>query len=498
VDLEATLLDAIRDDADDDTPRLVLADWLMEQDDPVRRARGEFVALECRLARMEGYEHEWESMRRRADLLCEEYKTAWLGELGEAVGLERCGFVRGMVSLDWDVNELTVPPRDVVRLAEWRWVDHLHLMTAGQPSGRPSPADWVGGLDGIVHLSVSEVVSAPAASWQLTLAPEFLVAVGAGLLPRLASLHLMTENPTDLQPLLGTPGLATLGALDLGFCRVNLETVRALAQSPHLAGLRTLALRASDNGTEAVRALATSPYLRRLSELTVYCAGMPISREIRDVLGLREEPIGDAGARALANSPVVRGLRKLTLWAAGIGLDGMRELTGTGSLSRLEHLSLRDSPLGDRGARLLASSPYLGHLRSLDLSNTGVGADGCAALAAAPQLGGLRELVLIANPVGAAGARALAGSPHLRHLRLLDLSDGGGGDAGAAALASSPQLAGLVRLRLARCGITNKGGIRLADSAHLGKLSELRLQGNSFSPSVLAALRHRFGSALHV
>ena len=42
------------------------------------------------------------------------------------------------------------------RLPQWRWVDHLHLMTAGQSPRRPSPADWVGGLDGIVHLWVSD------------------------------------------------------------------------------------------------------------------------------------------------------------------------------------------------------------------------------------------------------------------------------------------------------------------------------------------------------
>ncbi len=498
MDLEATLLDAIRDDPDDDTPRLVLADWLMEQDDAARRARGEFIALQVRLARRRGDEPERESMSRRADLLCEEHKAAWLGELGEAVGLERCGFVRGLVSVRWPANEVSTSPRDVVGLPEWRWVDSLELMTVGQALRSPSPADWVGGLDGIVHLSVSEVVSAPAASWQLTLAPEFLVAVGAGLLPRLASLHLMTENPTDLQPLLGTPGLETLRTLDLSYCRVNLETVRALARSPYLAGLRALHLRASDRGPEAARALAASPYLRELRDLGLYCEGMPISREIRDVLGLREEPIGDEGARALAQSPVVRGLRSLSLWAAGIGPEGVRELTGAGSLSRLEHFSVRDSALGDRGVRLIASSPYLGRLRSLDLSNAGVGPDGCAALAAAPQLSGLHSLGLSTNPVGAAGARALAGSPHLRRLRLLDLSNAGVGDSGAAALASAPQLAGLALLRLASCGLGDKGGVRLADSPHLGKVSELSLRGNHFSGAVRAALEHRFGSALQL
>src|SRR5262245_45516511 len=43
MDTEAALLRQIRDDPDDVAPRLVLADWLMEQDDPARQARGELI-----------------------------------------------------------------------------------------------------------------------------------------------------------------------------------------------------------------------------------------------------------------------------------------------------------------------------------------------------------------------------------------------------------------------------------------------------------------------
>jgi uncharacterized protein (TIGR02996 family) len=38
----------IKDHPDDDTPRLVLADWLEEHGDP----RGEFVRVQCQLARL--------------------------------------------------------------------------------------------------------------------------------------------------------------------------------------------------------------------------------------------------------------------------------------------------------------------------------------------------------------------------------------------------------------------------------------------------------------
>ncbi|MBA3541481.1 MAG: TIGR02996 domain-containing protein [Deltaproteobacteria bacterium] len=44
---ERDLIAAVAEAPDDDAPRLVYADWLMERGDP----RGELVALQCALAR---------------------------------------------------------------------------------------------------------------------------------------------------------------------------------------------------------------------------------------------------------------------------------------------------------------------------------------------------------------------------------------------------------------------------------------------------------------
>ena len=45
---DEAFLQAIIEDSDDDTPRLVYADWLTDRDDP----RGEFIRVQCRLVRM--------------------------------------------------------------------------------------------------------------------------------------------------------------------------------------------------------------------------------------------------------------------------------------------------------------------------------------------------------------------------------------------------------------------------------------------------------------
>jgi uncharacterized protein (TIGR02996 family) len=73
VDLEAALLDAIRETPEDDTPRLALADWLLEQPEPVAEARGEFIHLQCRLKRLPDYEPEWLELSERAEALLEQH-----------------------------------------------------------------------------------------------------------------------------------------------------------------------------------------------------------------------------------------------------------------------------------------------------------------------------------------------------------------------------------------------------------------------------------------
>ena len=48
MDHEALFLQAVLENPDDDTPRLIYADWLEERGDP----RGEFIRVQCELANM--------------------------------------------------------------------------------------------------------------------------------------------------------------------------------------------------------------------------------------------------------------------------------------------------------------------------------------------------------------------------------------------------------------------------------------------------------------
>ena len=74
---DAAFLRAIREQPDDDLPRLIYADYLDERGDP----RGEFIRLRCQLA---GWVPELEprsDLQRREQELLSRYLSAWLGPL---------------------------------------------------------------------------------------------------------------------------------------------------------------------------------------------------------------------------------------------------------------------------------------------------------------------------------------------------------------------------------------------------------------------------------
>src|SRR5262245_37162751 len=84
--VEEGFLQAILKAPDDDAPRLIYADWLEERGDP----RGEFIRIQCELARMsEGGQYRAALVEREKKLLAEN-EEEWLGPL-RRLGLERRG-----------------------------------------------------------------------------------------------------------------------------------------------------------------------------------------------------------------------------------------------------------------------------------------------------------------------------------------------------------------------------------------------------------------------
>jgi uncharacterized protein (TIGR02996 family) len=80
---ENAFLQAIHDNPEDDTTRLVYADFLEERGDP----RGEFIRLEVELWTMSPDDPRYEGLDRRRQELLEDNRSRWVGPLDE-VGIK--------------------------------------------------------------------------------------------------------------------------------------------------------------------------------------------------------------------------------------------------------------------------------------------------------------------------------------------------------------------------------------------------------------------------
>jgi uncharacterized protein (TIGR02996 family) len=288
-------LEAIKGEPDNDTPRLVFADWLEENGDP---ERADFIRIQCELDPLDEDDLRWANLWDREEELLQRHGDAWLGPL------------RGVV---------------------WPWRFKRGLLQVGV-SGRPA-------LEGLKALAGSE-----ALDWVEALTVRLLEEDGdAGLascrlLTGLVSLQLTGTRlaPEGARALASSPYLARLASLSLPHNDIGDEGARALALSPHLARLTSLGLWHNFIGADGTLALASSPYLARLA-----------------FLYLPQNEIGDAGARALAASPHLAHLAFLDLRDTRIGPEGAQALASSPHFARLASLNLQDNDIGDEAADAL-------------------------------------------------------------------------------------------------------------------------------------------------
>ncbi len=374
--LRDVLLEAVRESPADDAPRLVLADWCLDQDDPLLQARGEFIHAQLQLARLEEHDRRRDGLAARESELRQRYQADWLGPLAAFAVAWRRGTLELSVAAEsledqalavlneapeaaWltglSVRDAT--PQSARALASWPWLARLVDLRFLPRQGGPW---WVLGRPGIGDVGAEALAASPH-------------------LPRLGSL-VMPHN--------------TLGAA--GF--------RLLARGRLLDGVTELDLSRNDLGDEGARALAGSPRLARLRSLD-----------------LANTNLGEAGGLALAGSPHLRRLVALSLGGNHLGAKSAQVLASADWPAGMRALDLSDSPIGMRGVRALTASAALAGLVTLELNRTGAGDSGALAVASARHLESLRVLGLAANHIYHEGALALADARHLRRLRLLRL-----------------------------------------------------------------------------
>ncbi len=116
---EQAFLEAIIDEPDDDDVRLIFADWLEEQSDPVQNARGEFIRVQIELAHMAEDDPRRPELVKREDALLDRHREDWLGTIVAQFLGSHCDFVRGLPehftamlpsSSKWPTNCFKLPP----------------------------------------------------------------------------------------------------------------------------------------------------------------------------------------------------------------------------------------------------------------------------------------------------------------------------------------------------------------------------------------------------
>lgn len=297
MDLLPVLLQACRDNPDDDLPRRVLGDWLLDQPDESAQARGEFI--HAQLNRASG---------PRADELLAAHRHGWLGPL---VALNPW-FVRGLVELrvnavnaDAFVRLLNAPPP-----SHWGWVTGL-VLRGPEPRQLARLFEWQG-LSTVGHLQVH---NAMCGSWAagLVRSPHFRAAalhlhrctgevrsLGQLTVPALC-IRACNLTDADLAAWRDAPLMMNLRRLSLPDNRLTAEGAAALADCPAMGHLRVLDLGRNVIGAEGAKSLGHATAFGGLEELD-----------------LRLNGIRDQGAMALLRSPLGRRLRRVNLVSNGV------------------------------------------------------------------------------------------------------------------------------------------------------------------------------------
>jgi uncharacterized protein (TIGR02996 family) len=236
-------LRACKENPEDDTPRLVLADWLQEHGDEHDAARGEFIRAQCSLAGMKADDPRRKPLEQQAQELEARHGAAWLGPLAayrrsfEFVSGFRGEYHRGLLAINQAARRLFERPlRGLTKTEAFAWVEDMTLRNAG--------------------------------GWESVLAAFApLAGVTALRLPKTRNLKVPYLGVGRTKTLVLSPYLANLTLLDLSGQYTGVGGTAAVANSPHLRRLRTLLLADNKIGPRRAHALVGSPHLDHLTLL---------------------------------------------------------------------------------------------------------------------------------------------------------------------------------------------------------------------------------------
>lgn len=308
---EESFVAHIRANPLDEVPRLIYADYLEDRGDP----RGEFIRIQCELARREVGDPDRLGLVAREQELLEAHAESWLAPLRKlgAMGISARCFRRGLI--------------ERVRMEADRFLANCGPLCAAAPA-----------LYGVELRHVGPVMDSLASL----------------RLPGQIGCLDMSSNrlrPEHITPLKKTPWAGQIDELRLAFNELGDAGAMELASIPWTR-LRLLAVGRNGMGSRSAGAIAALPDLRSLSmplnplgpEGAAHLAGSPPLGNLED-LDLAATEIQSRGALALARSSGLKSLKRLNLRANRIEESALRELALVCPW-KLTHLDLRSNATG--------------------------------------------------------------------------------------------------------------------------------------------------------
>lgn len=313
---EQALLAAVRAHPDDDTPRLVFADWLDERAQGDDAARAALIRVQCRLETLPPSGRERRAAEKEVKALLKAHAKRWTAPLPAALGANwtfRRGFVDGC----------SISPTHFIQHAELIFQHAPLLRTVRFPHAQ------------------SEVTQLAACPFLARLATVDL-----------AQMCTCGQCPIDveLRDLFASKHLGGLSRLSIARDRIDEGMVRALVASESLARLTALDLSGNPLGAEGARALAGAARATRLAELN-----------------LEGTDLGADGTAALATGTHFSALAALNLSNNNIRTGAVRALLDAPFFPQLTSLDLSDNRIGEGGSTALAKLPTTAKLAALDV-----------------------------------------------------------------------------------------------------------------------------------
>ncbi len=452
---------------DDNTPRLVYADWLDEHGDS---ARAEFIRVQVESAALPHWDARRVRLRLRERALIEEHGEEWKEELPRIRGITWEGFRRGFV-------------------AEARFASLKALRENAGDCWEATPLE-----------AISVRWPRPRESH------ENLEAI-AGL-RELSITGTLYNAHREVGRLADMPLLSTLHALNIADSNLGVEGFGQLVASPHLGNLKALRVPRNYIGNGAISALTSTTSLTALEELDL--------SESQAYGRYGEDPIIDsAGLWDLAHWPGLTRLRSLNLSGNDVGREGLQVLLGSRHATALKELFLRgngltgawlhefrdaraglmldvldlgENLLGDRGMSSLAKAPCLGELKVLEIDRCEMTAASARRLAKAPFLGSLRRLNVNYSSFGLEGLQALL-KKNPPELHTLLLANNDLGPDGVIWLAESPTSDSLLEVDLSQNDLGTRAAKALGKASHFRNLLVLRIFDNPLRDAAIMALQ---------